>query len=55
LQGKQIRRCVPRSPNCGEKEKARDSVRDDTRVVFFVGILAGELIDGIGRAFLEHE
>jgi hypothetical protein len=28
---KQIPRCVPRPPNCGGKEKARDSVRDDTR------------------------
>ena len=27
--GKQIPRCVPRPPNCGGEEKARDSVRDD--------------------------
>jgi hypothetical protein len=26
---KQIPHCVPRPPNCGGKEKARDSVRDD--------------------------
>src|SRR5271163_1705426 len=29
---KQIPLCVPRPPNCGGKEKARDSVRDDTRL-----------------------
>jgi len=29
---KQIPLCVPRPPNCGGKEKARDSVRDDTRI-----------------------
>jgi hypothetical protein len=28
---KQIPLCVPRSPNCGGKENARDSVRDNTQ------------------------
>jgi hypothetical protein len=32
--GKQIPLCVPRPPNCGGQEKARDSVRDD---MWFVG------------------
>ena len=27
---KRIPLCVPRPPNCGGKEKARDRVRDDT-------------------------
>jgi len=29
---KQIPLCIPRPPNCGGKEKARDSVRDDSRI-----------------------
>ena len=32
LREKQIPLCVPRPPNCGGPEKARDSVRDDTRL-----------------------
>jgi hypothetical protein len=31
---KQIPLCIPRPPNCGGKENARDSVRDDTFVSF---------------------
>jgi hypothetical protein len=26
--------CIPRPPNCGGQEKARDCIRDDTRRVF---------------------
>jgi len=32
---KQIHLYVPRPPYCGGKEKARDSVRDDTSLAFF--------------------
>jgi len=31
LRQKQILLCVPRPPDCGGTEKARDSVRDDSR------------------------
>jgi hypothetical protein len=43
---KQIPHCVPRPPNCGGKEKARDCVRDDTLFLFFglVGSRGGAAI-----------
>ena len=37
---KQIPRCVPRAPNRGGQEKARNSVRDDTRWLFFTNFTA---------------
>src|SRR5580698_8380081 len=32
IRGKQISLCIPRSPKCGGKEKARDFGRDDARI-----------------------
>jgi hypothetical protein len=40
---KQIPRCIVRPPNCGGKEKARDFVRDDTRLYDSLGWHCGKL------------